>query len=202
MSSAFPWGPAPAASRAVNHVLRSAPLALERLRRHAGRTAEFRVGPVAVALTVQTTGEVAAALPGAPRDLHVRISPFLLPRLALGEEAAFREIGMEGDMELAQEISYLARNLDWDLEEDLSRVVGDIAAHRLVSGARSVSRWGREAALRSAQGAAEFLTEERPVIASRVKVEGFVREVAELRDAAERLEKRVERLETRPRLPA
>lgn len=186
--------PHPAAA-AVNHVLRSAPLAMERLRRHAGRTAEFRVGPVRFALTVQTTGDVTPALEQAPRDLRVRVSPFLLPRLALGEEAAFREIEMEGDMELAQEISYLARNLDWDVEEDLSKAVGDIAAHRLVSAGRALSRWTREAALRTAQGAAEYWTEESPLIASRVKVAGFVEDVSRLRDGVERLEKRIERLE-------
>jgi ubiquinone biosynthesis protein UbiJ len=178
-------------TRAVNHVLRSAPLAMERLRRHAGRTAAFHVGPVTLAFTVQTTGEVTAALPRAARDLTVRISPFLLPRLAAGDEAAFRELEMQGDMEFAHEISYLARHLSWDVEEDLSRVVGDIAAHRIVSGARSLRDWGRDAALRTAQGAAEYWTEESPLIASRVKVEDFVGAVAELRDAVERLEKRI-----------
>ena len=182
------------ATNALNHVLKSAPLALERLRKHAGRTAAFHVGPLTLAFTVQTTGEVASAVAGAARDLDVRISPFLLPRLALREEAAWREIEMQGDMELAQEISYLARNLDWDVEEDLSKVVGDIAAHRMVGTAREVVEWGREASLRLAQGVAEYWTEEAPLIASRVKVESFVREVAELRDAVERLEKRIERL--------
>jgi ubiquinone biosynthesis accessory factor UbiJ len=80
--------------RAVNHVLRGSPLALERLRPYAGRTVAFHVGPLALALTVQSTGEVATAVPGAARDLEVRISPFLAPRLAAGEEAAFREIEM------------------------------------------------------------------------------------------------------------
>lgn len=190
MSAAFP-NPA---ARAVNHVLKSAPLALERLRKHAGRTAAFHVGPVTLAFTVQTTGEVANAVSGAARDLEVRISPFLLPRLAANEEAAFREIEMEGDMELAHEISFIARHLTWDVEEDLARVIGDIAAHRVVEGARVVGRWGREAALRTAQGASEYWTEEAPLIASRVKIETFLREVAELRDAVERLEKRIDRL--------
>ena len=96
-------------------------------------------------------------------------------------------------MELAHEISFLARHLTWDYEEDLSRVIGDIAAHRVAEGARGLARWTREAAVRGAQGAAEYWTEESPLIASRVKVEGFVREVSELRDAVERLEKRIER---------
>jgi ubiquinone biosynthesis protein UbiJ len=143
---------------------------------------------------VQTTGEVDAAVPNAARDLDVRISPFLLPRLAAGEEAAYREIEMQGDMELAQEVSYLARNLSWDAEEDLSKVVGDIAAHRIASGARELRHWGRDAGLRVAQGAAEYWTEESPLIASRVKVRAFVQEVSDLRDAVERLEKRIEKL--------
>ena len=188
-----PFLPHPA-TRALNHVLRSAPLAKERLRKHAGRTAAFHVGPVTLAFTVQTTGEVTAAVPGATRDLEVRMSPFLLPRLAAHEEAAFREIDMKGDMELAHEISYLARHLTWDVEEDLSHVVGDIAAHRIVSGARGLRDWGRDAALRTAQGAAEYWTEESPLIASRVKVEDFNRGVAELDAALTRLEERVRTL--------
>ena len=191
MSAVFPRP----GERAVNHVLRGSPLALERLRPHAGRTVAFHVGPVALALTVQSTGEVAAALPGTARDLEVRISPFLVPRLAAGEEAAYREIEMEGDAQLAQEVSFLVRNLSWDVEEDLSRVVGDIAAHRIAGAARGLARWGRDASLRMAQGAAEYWTEESPLVASRVKVEGFARDVSELRDAVARLEKRVERLE-------
>ena len=178
----------------VNRVLRSTPLAMERLRRHAGRTVAVDLALASFAFTVQTTGEVAAAVPGASRDLEVAISPFLLPRLAAGEEAAFREIEMRGDMELAQEVSFLARHLAWDAEEDLSRVVGDVAAHRIARGARAFARYGRDATLRGAQGAAEYWTEEAPLVASRVKVQGFMREVSELSDAVERLEKRIERL--------
>jgi len=191
VSSVFPHP----GERAVNHVLRGSPLALERLRPHAGRTVAIHVGPVALALTVQSTGEVAAALPGASRDLEVRISPFLVPRLAAREEAAFGEIGMEGDGALAEDVSFLVRHLTWDVEEDLSRVVGDIAAHRLVGAARGLARWSRDASLRVARGAAEYWTEESPLVASRVKVEGFARDVSGLRDAVARLERRIARLE-------
>ena len=183
-----------AAARAANHVLRTAPLAMERLARHAGRTASFAVGPLHVSLTVQTTGEVTAAAAGAARDLEVRIPAPLLTRLAARDEAAWREVAMAGDMELAHEISFVARNLSWDAEEDLSRVVGDVAAHRMAATARAAHRWGREAALRLAQGAAEYWTEEAPLVASRVKLGTFVEDVAQLRHAVERLEKRIERL--------
>jgi ubiquinone biosynthesis protein UbiJ len=181
-------------ARFVNHVLRSAPLAMQRVARHAGRTVAFHVGPVETRFTIQTTGEVADAVAGAANDLEVRVSPFLMPRLLAGDESAYRDIAISGDAELAQEISFLARNLDWDFEEDLSKAVGDIAAHRIANGLRAARHWSRDAGLRIVQGAAEYWTEESPLIASRVKVEDFVAEVSQLRDAIERLEKRIERL--------
>jgi ubiquinone biosynthesis protein UbiJ len=183
------------AARAANHVLRSAPLAMERLARHAGRTVAVHVGPATWAFTLQTTGEVAAAVSGATPDLQLRISPFLLPRLAAGNPIAADEIAMEGDASLAADIAFLAEHLTWDVEEDLARVVGDIAAHRIVSAARGFARWGRDAGWRAAAGAAEYWTHESPLIASRVKVEDFTRGVADLEAALSRLEARLNNLE-------
>ena len=187
--------PASVVALAVNRLTGAAPLSRERLSRFAGKTAVFRVGPLPVALTVQTTGEVLPAGAGAAGDLEVRLSPFLLPRLAAHDEAAYRDVETTGDVELAGEVAFLARHLKWDVEEDLSKVVGDAAANRMVSAARGAAAWGKDASERMAAGAAEYFTEEDPLIASRVKVEGFVAGVTELRDAVERLEKRIERLE-------
>jgi ubiquinone biosynthesis protein UbiJ len=175
-------------------MLRSAPLAMERLARHAGRTARFHVGPVSLTFTVQANGEVSAANDDATRDLEIHIPPSSLPKFASRDEDAWRGVRIEGDAGFAHDVSFLARNLDWDVEEDLSRFVGDIAAHRIVSTARSFGRWGREAGKRLAQGAAEYWTEESPLVASRVKVATFVDSVAELRDAIDRLEKRIGKL--------
>jgi ubiquinone biosynthesis protein UbiJ len=183
-----------AAARAVNHVLRTSPLAMQRLAPHAGRTARFEVGPLRADVTVQTTGEVTAAIPGANADVTLRIAPPLLPRLAAREARAFDEISVAGDEALGRDIVFVAANLGWDVEEDLSKVVGDIAAHRAVEAARAFHHWSRDAATRLAQGAAEYWTEESPLIASRVKVTSFGDEVAQLRDAVDRLAQRIARL--------
>jgi ubiquinone biosynthesis protein UbiJ len=187
--------PASLAAGAINRLTGATPLARQRLARFAGKTAVFRVGPLPVSLTVQTTGEVLPAVEQAAADLEVRISPFLLPRLAAHDEAAYRDVETTGDVEFAGEVAFLAKHLRWDAEEDLSRVVGDAAANRLAGAARGAAAWGRDATGRLAAGAAEYFTEEDPLIASRVKVEGFVAGVTELRDAVERLDKRIERLE-------
>jgi len=185
------------AAGAINRLTAATPLARERLMRFAGKTAVFRVGPLPVALTVQTTGEVLPAAEGAAGDLEVRLSPFLLPRLAAHDEAAYRDVETTGDVEFAGEVAFLAKHLKWDVEEDLSKVVGDAAANRMVTAARGAAAWGKDASERMAAGAAEYFTEEDPLIASRVKVEDFVAGVSELRDAVERLEKRIEIIEKR-----
>jgi ubiquinone biosynthesis protein UbiJ len=82
----------------------------------------------------------------------------------------------------------------WDFEEDLSRIFGDIAAHRMVEGARELDRWGRDAALNVGRAFAEYATYERPLIASARTIEEFNRDVDEMRDAVERIEKRLELL--------
>ncbi len=187
--------PAALAAHAINRLTAATPLARERLARFAGKTAAFRVGPLSVALTVQTTGEVLAAVEEAAPELEVRLSPFLLPRLAGHDESAYGDVETTGDLEFAGEVAFLAKHLRWDVEEDLSKVVGDAAAHRAVSAARGAAAWGKDASERLAAGAAEYWTEEDPLIATRVKVEGFIAGVTELRDAVERLDKRIALLE-------
>jgi ubiquinone biosynthesis protein UbiJ len=187
--------PTDAAAGFINRLTAAAPVSRERLGRFAGRTAVFHVGPFDAMFTVQTTGEVLPAVEGAGKDLEVRLSPFLLPRIAARDETAFSDVQMTGDADFAAEIAFLAKNLKWDVEEDLSKVMGDAAAHRAVGAATATAAWGRDAAGRLAASAAEYFTEESPLIASRVKVAGFIDEVSLLRDAVERLEKRIERLE-------
>ena len=115
-------------------------------------------------------------------------------RLAAHDEGAWREIDITGDTDLASAIHHVARNLRWDAEEDLSRVFGDIVAHRMAEAGRTLQRWGTQAADNTARSFTEYWTEEEPLIASRRDLDEFGRAVDELRDDAARLEKRIERL--------
>jgi ubiquinone biosynthesis protein UbiJ len=117
-------------------------------------------------------------------------------RLAAREETAWSDAQVSGDVELAAAIDYVRRNLEWDFEEDLSRVVGDIAAHRMANAARQLERWGREAALSLARAAAEYSTYESPLVAATQSVDEFIRAVDDVRDQVERLEKRLELLKS------
>jgi ubiquinone biosynthesis protein UbiJ len=182
----------PAAASAINHLLRGASWALEELERYAGRTARFEVAPLALSLTVLESGEVAPAARDAVPAVTIRLTPGLMLRLAARDEAAWREIEVAGDTDFGSAVNRVARNLRWDVEEDLSRVFGDIAAHRMAESGRTLRRWGEQAAENTGRAFAEYWTEERPVIAAARDLEDFSRAVDQLRDDVARFEKRLE----------
>jgi ubiquinone biosynthesis protein UbiJ len=111
-----------------------------------------------------------------------------------GGEQAWRKAEVTGDTGLAAVISRVAANLRWDVEEDLSRIFGDIVAHRMAQTGRSAAAWPRQAATNLAESIAEYLTEEKHLLVTQLRAAEFMCEVDELRDAAERLDKRIERL--------
>lgn len=176
---------------AINRLLRTNSWTAETLRPHAGKTALFSAAPFELRLTVLETGALAAAAAGVEPDLTVVLTPALMLRTASSDEDPWRGAQFVGDTEFAAALDHVRRNIRWDFEEDLSRVVGDVAAHRIASGARELDRWGRSAALNLGRALAEYATHEQPVIASAAAIEDFNREVDEVRDAVERLEKRV-----------
>jgi ubiquinone biosynthesis accessory factor UbiJ len=178
----------------INHLLRAAPWALEKMKPFVGKTAAFEVFPLTYRYTVQANGDVKSAMPGSVEDVHFRISPSLLPRILAGDEAAFKDVPIDGDSAFAQEISYLVRHLKWDVEEDLSKVVGDVAAHRTVSTAKNFTGWAKQSTENLAQNFKEYWTEEKPLVAKSIRLQEFAKQVDTLRDDVERLEKRIDKL--------
>ena len=59
----------------------------------------------------------------------------------------------------------LARHLRWEVEEDLSRVLGDVAAHRLASTGRALVAWHLDALERVAGAIGDYLIDEKRVLA-------------------------------------
>jgi ubiquinone biosynthesis protein UbiJ len=180
-------------SLVLNRLLEREPWAAQRLAPFAGRCIELRGPPLpAVRFTIVPGGRVQAG--GADPALVITLRPEALVALARGEEHLLRSAGVEGDARLADEVMLLVRHLRWDFEEDLSRLVGDVAAHRLAELARSFAAWQTDVAQRLAGSAADYAADEARLLVRRAELEAFAADVARLRDALERLDKRVERL--------
>jgi ubiquinone biosynthesis protein UbiJ len=125
------------------------------------------------------------------------VTPGLLLRMAAQDDNAWRDIVIDGDTALAGAVHHLWRHLRWDAEEDLSRVFGDIAAHRIADSARTLGQWARISGDNLARSFSEYVTEERPVVAATSEIAHFAADVDRLRDDLARLEKRVAQLAAR-----
>ena len=183
---------------AANHLLGQADWARDKLSAFAGRSARVIMPPFDAHIVVLDNGYISSptSTPSdaeAVADVTINL-PASAPLLMLqGLPTLMRAVKLSGSVDFAEALSFVIRNIQWDVEEDLSKVVGDIAAHRLVDSAKRFGTWNATATQNLAGNFAEYFTEENPLIASRAAVSDFSREVDNLRDDLARLEKRVAR---------
>ena len=177
----------------LNHLLEAEPWARARLAPFAGGTIEVRNPPFPALRFVILPGGTVEAGGGEP-TLTVTLRPEAVLTLIRGPEHFARALEVDGDPRLASEILALAQHLRWDVEEDLSRVFGDVAAHRMAEAGRAFAAWQGQAARRLVESLSDYAVDEKRVLMARAEVESFAEAVARLRDAVERLEKRVQRL--------
>jgi ubiquinone biosynthesis protein UbiJ len=179
----------------LNHVLQGESWARRRLQAFAGKTARFRLLPfIDLALTVQAGGEVSAAASNSPCDAIFTLDPPLFLRLLANNAGAYDEIRISGDSAFADEILQIGKNLRWDVEEDLSRVIGDILAHRVVRTGDNLIQWQKGAFHNLLQTMAEYWTEEQPLLAKPVDMRELTHEVSQLSMDTEHLEERLNAL--------
>jgi ubiquinone biosynthesis protein UbiJ len=178
----------------LNRLLAAEPWARLRLAPFAGEAVELRAPPLpALRLRILEGGtlERGDAEPG----LTMTFKPEVLVALARGEEHVLKAVEVQGNDELAAEILVLGRHLRWDAEEALSRLVGDVAARRLVETGRAFAAWHADAARRLVAALGDYLTDEKHVLARRAELDALGESVARLRDGIARLGKRIERLD-------
>lgn len=132
-------------------------------------------------------------------DIDARLSgsPLGLARLGLDrrEDALFAgAVKIDGDAAVGQQFQELLARTDWDWEEQLSRVTGDVFAHQAGRLAARVGQLWRDSRETLAGDCSEYLQEEARLLPTRIEVTYFLDDVDRLRDDAERLAARVERL--------
>jgi len=134
---------------------------------------------------------------GSP-DTVIRGAPFSLARLGLtrGERSAvFKgDVEIRGDVELGQRFEAILRDIDIDWEEQLSRLIGDVAAHQVGVAVRSLREWSAQGWDHLGRDGADYLQEESDHLLRCEEVEAWLAAVDNLRSDADRLAARVKRL--------
>ena len=183
----------------ANRQIRAKTPARELCRELDGQVIAVRVRDTALAMYFQAGPIDIELIEYAPEpDVVITGSLLTLAGLATGSgEAAIRDGSLElrGNAETADAFQRLLAYGTPDLEEELSRFVGDAAAHGIGDVARSIGRWSQQVHATLEQNVAEYLQEESGALPSRFEVDDFRRRVDTLRDDVERFEARLRQAE-------
>jgi ubiquinone biosynthesis protein UbiJ len=104
-------------------------------------------------------------------------------------------VTLRGDAEVAQKFRELAMLHKPDVEEELSKLIGDTPAHQALRLVRMATGFGQRAAQTSVRNVAEYLAHERGDQVPRAEAEDFYRGVERLREDLDRIEARAQLLE-------
>jgi ubiquinone biosynthesis protein UbiJ len=182
----------------LNHLLGDA--ARARLAPHAGKRAALRAGGFDIELEVEADGTFAlpaAAAAGAPAlRVDADLGELIAARLR-GETAA--GVHIAGDAEFAQAVSWGLAHLQLDVEDDLAPWLGDIAAHRIGRAARDARLRATSVGRRALDDARAWLAQSPRLLVARAEFDAAAADVARVRDAVARLDKRIAQLQRRPR---
>lgn len=183
----------------LNRNIRETTPALELCEELDGTVVAVRVRDTALAAYFVVAGGAIDVTPEYEGDADVIIEGSLitLARMAgQAGETAIRDgsLGLSGDARIAQKFQRLLSLAKPDLEEELSTVIGDVAAHRLGVIARGVGRWAENATSTMGANIREYLQEESGDVPSRYEADRFAKDVGKLRDDVERAEARLKRL--------
>lgn len=187
------------ATRILNRNIQEMTPARELARRLAGQVVAVRVSNTALAMyfTINEEALTLSSASDSEPDIIISGSLLTLARVASGDEQTIHDVSLEltGDAGNAQAFQKLLAYAKPDIEEELSGVIGDAAAHGLGQVARGVLRWARDAREIMGANVREYLQEESRDLPSRYEVERFTRAVGVLRDDVERMAAKIDRLE-------
>jgi ubiquinone biosynthesis protein UbiJ len=123
-----------------NHVLMQEPEAQRRLVQQVGRVVLLQWRSLNLRLAITPAGLFDRAEASAVPDLSLTVidsSPLELAKSAVrGDKPALR---IEGDVQLAADFNWLIAHVRWDVEEDMSRIIGDAPSHALASVGRRIA---------------------------------------------------------------
>jgi ubiquinone biosynthesis accessory factor UbiJ len=144
-------------------------------------------------------GRLAARRGDTPADAVIRGTPLAL--LALIRENPLDvirrgDVKIAGDSHIAEGFQELLQLLRPDLEEELSRVVGDAPAYSAASFLRSAINYGRNSAQTARKNIGEYLAHEKRLLVPRAEAVEFMQGVDDLRERCDRLTARVVQLES------
>lgn len=176
----------------LNHLLGNAHWARCHLLPFAGRKACLVAPPLTIEFAIAADGLLlASSQSDAPADVRLTLPGDTLLQALQGLHRPIAHAHVEGNAEFATALSFVFRNLSWDIEEDLSRIIGDIAAHRLVAATQALGTINRQTGTRIRDNITSLLVDEFALLVTQDEAHRHAIELNEMRVKLRSIQSRV-----------
>jgi ubiquinone biosynthesis protein UbiJ len=182
----------------INHVLDHKIRIREQLKFYSGQTVRIQILPI-IEFTLCITAEGKFH----PTDNHHKIDATLsipswkLPQLLIPNNNAPGVIKVSGNQTLGNEIINFIQqvNIEYFLAHELSKIIGDIPAHRVMQSNHLLHQWHQKNCKRITQSFFEFCTEEKNLfIKKSADFNGFTQEISALKNSIDQVELSINQL--------
>ena len=105
-----------------------------------------------------------------------------------------KDIKIQGDVDFADKFAKTIMKSRWDIEEDLSRFVGDMAAVEITKFGNAVIRDGKKGMQNILEGLVEYYQEEKKLLISKDELNKYYSDVDEIQETFVRIESKFQEL--------
>ncbi|MCV6589666.1 MAG: SCP2 sterol-binding domain-containing protein [Marinobacterium sp.] len=188
------------AEESINAVLRNDPTSLQRLSQLEGKTLVIQLTQpdMRFAILPNADGLQLHSKMGLDADVTLTGTPADFMRLLSSPDKAAAMFGQgisaSGDNGLATELQHILSASHFDWEGKLAAIIGNLPAHQLADFISFKSNQYRTIGNSLLENLQEYLKEESDLLPARPEVDDFLNAVDRLRDDADRLEARFQRL--------
>jgi len=153
---------------------------------------------VAFYLSISNRQQVMVLSYGEDADVEIRATSVNLAKMSMMEDAnrmvLNQDVLIHGDVGTVSQVQAFIASIHIDWEEHLSRLTGDMIAHKIGSSFRAGAAWLRQSAKSFAQDMSEYARYEAEWLPDQEEGEEFAAQVNQIRNDVDRLEARVKRL--------
>jgi ubiquinone biosynthesis protein UbiJ len=150
--------------------------------------------PLPITLKIDERGLFSNAENNSEPDVTLSLPIDTFGKAIFSPDKLMSSVKISGSVDLAEGLGFIFRNLRWDIESDLARLIGDIPAHRFSRIGSSLATQAANGIHRVAQNIVEYSRDESQLLVSNSELIQFGSEVDELRDDLARLEQRLRRI--------
>ena len=176
----------------INHILIQNDWMKNDLIKYKGKVIRLSIEPFILEFIVNDDGQLSCSEIQSKADTTIKMSAQAFISMVMSKQK--KGIDISGDVDFANTFSQVILKARWDIEEDLSRVVGDIAAVEITNAGKAMLISSRKGLQNFGEAIIEYWQEEKKILTIKEEVERFNSEVDLLKEKFSQLEARTNKI--------